>query len=236
MTRERPVVAIDGPAGAGKSSVTRRVAAALGYWILDTGAIYRAVGLATVRASLQASDAERVTALAQAMAERAAVTFQVQPDGTQLVCLDGEDVSAAIRSQAASSQASLVSAIPGVRQALLAMQREVGRSGGVVVEGRDIGSVVFPDAEVKFFLTASAEVRARRRYDELVARGEPADYAQVLSEVVERDERDRNRAVAPLIQAADARLVDSTAMNLEQVIATIVEQVQEVALALREQP
>lgn len=230
--RTRPVVAIDGPAGAGKSTITQRVATSLGYMILDTGAIYRSVALAARRASVDWGDAAGLGGLAEAMARRAAVQFRHTSGGSE-VWLDGEDVSLAIRSQAMSQGASQVSSVPKVRVALLQMQRSVGENGGVVVEGRDIGSVVFPDAEAKFYLTASAQVRARRRTDELLARGEPADYEQVLREVVERDERDQNRAIAPLRQAPDAVVVDSSSMSIDEVVTTMVGAVRRVESSLR---
>lgn len=228
MTRPLPVVAIDGPAGAGKSTVTRRVAAALNYLVLDTGAIYRSVALAAKRAGRDFGDESRVAAIAADLAARNAIEFRPTDGGGQTVWLDGSDVSLAIRSQEMGDGASRVSAIAGVRAALLELQRQVGRTGGVVVEGRDIGSVVFPDAEAKFFLTASAEVRAQRRLDELLARGENTDFATVVREVRERDERDRNRAIAPLLQAPDARLVDSSNLSIDEVVACIVGQVREI--------
>jgi CMP/dCMP kinase len=225
MSRRRPVVAIDGPAGAGKSTVTRRVANAIGYLVLDTGALYRAVAFAAHEAGLDLGDETAVANVACDLARRGAVEFRSAGDGSQSVWLDGREVTLLIRSQAISDGASRVSSIPGVRTALLELQRHVGRSGGVVVEGRDIGSVVFPDAEAKFFLTASVEVRARRRLDELLLRGEVTDLAAVAREVRERDERDQHRAVAPLIQAADARLIDSSHLTIDEVVDRIVKQV-----------
>lgn len=229
MKRSRPIVAIDGPAGAGKSTVTRGVAAALGYLVLDTGAIYRSVALAARQAQLAWDDAPEIATLATELARRGAIEFRPVPAGGQSVWLDGKDVSAAIRTQEIGEGASRVSSIPQVRSALLELQRAVGHHGGVVVEGRDIGSVVFPDAEAKFFLTASVEVRARRRLDELLGRGERTNFETVAREVRERDERDRNRTVAPLIQAADAYLVDSSEMGIDEVIQQIVARVQAIA-------
>jgi len=227
MTRPLPVVAIDGPAGAGKSTVTRQVAAELNFLVLDTGAIYRSVALAAKLAGVPYDDEREVSALAAGLAEREAIRFRAGEGATQTVWLDNGDVSLAIRTQEMGDGASRVSAIAGVRAALLDLQRQVGRAGGVVVEGRDIGSVVFPDAEAKFFLTASVEVRARRRLDELLARGIATDFDSVAREVRERDERDCNRAVAPLIQPADARLVDSSGLTLDEVVTSIVAQVRE---------
>ena len=229
MNRPLPVVAIDGPAGAGKSTVTRRVAAGLGYLVLDTGAIYRTVALAAKRAGVAYENDSKVAAVASDLAARNAIGFRTNPAGGQTVWLDADDVTLAIRTQDMSDGASRVSAIGGVRSALLELQRSVGRDGGVVVEGRDIGSVVFPDAEAKFYLTASVEVRAQRRLEELLARGEVTTFEVVAREVRERDERDRNRAIAPLIQAANARLVDSSHLTIDEVVATIVEQVRSIA-------
>src|SRR5690606_8152463 len=168
---KRLVVAIDGPAGAGKSTVTRRVAAALDYTVVDTGALYRAVALAAQEAGVSWDDGPGVTRVASELAERQALRFGATSKGVTQVFLDGKDVSLAIRSADMSQGASKVSAIPGVRDALLDMQRSLGAQGGVVLEGRDIGTVVFPHAEAKFFLTASVKVRAERRYKEHLARG-----------------------------------------------------------------
>jgi len=235
VKRTHPIVAIDGPAGAGKSTVTRRVAERLGYRVLDTGALYRSVALAAASSDVPFEDETRVSAIARTMAEQNAVDFS--PDAThgQRVLVRGEDVTLAIRTQPMSDGASRVSALPGVRAALLEMQRAIGRSGGIVVEGRDIGSVVFPDSECKFFLTATAEERARRRQAELQARGAQADYAVILAEVVERDERDRSREVAPLIQAPDALAIDSSRLGIDEVVAVIVSRVREVAVQLQNQ-
>ena len=229
MKRVRPIVAIDGPAGAGKSTVTRRVAERLGYLVLDTGAIYRSVALAAERAAAPFDDNDSVTKIALAMAEQGAVVFVSDSLKGQRVQLSGEDVTLAIRSQQISDGASRVSALPGVRAALLELQRGIGRSGGVVVEGRDIGSVVFPDAEAKFYLDASAKERARRRHAELISRGQDVNYDTILREVRERDERDTNRAVAPLIQAPDAKYIDSSAMSIDEVVELIVGEVQAIA-------
>ncbi len=230
----RPVVAIDGPAGAGKSTVTREVARRLGYLMLDTGALYRTVGLAARRAGLDPEDAVRVGDMARSMAERGALEL-VSGEGGQRVLLDGEDVSSAIREQAVGQLASRVSAHASVRAALLELQRSVGARGGVVAEGRDIGTVVFPDTPAKFFLTASSEERARRRHEELLARGEASDLSSVLAEVIERDRRDMQREVAPLRQAADAHVVDSTGRDIESVVQEIVQRVRVLEGAARPQ-
>ncbi len=226
--RNRPVVAIDGPAGAGKSTVTRKVAERLGYIIVDTGALYRVVALAAERAGVGFEDAAGAAALAEALVAENAVQLRRSDSGAMQVLLRGQDVSLAIRAQNIGQGASMVSAHPGVRQALLELQRGQGREGGVVLEGRDIGTVVFPDAEAKFYLTASVDVRAQRRRDELAARGTPPSLADVLSEVSERDRRDSTRPVAPLRQAHDATLVDSSVLTIEQVVELIVAMVKTV--------
>jgi len=219
------VVAIDGPAGAGKSTVTRRVAEALGYSVVDTGALYRTVAYQAERRGVSWDDSAAVTQVARELAVEDAIRFGPTQGGMTKVFVRGEDVSSAIRSSEVSQGASKVSAIPGVRDALLTMQRTLGARGGVVLEGRDIGTVVFPDAAAKFFLTASVEVRAERRYQEHVARGDAIDRALVRQEVAERDARDTQRPVAPLRQASDAILVDSSGMSIDEVVAFIVDKV-----------
>jgi cytidylate kinase len=225
------VVAIDGPAGAGKSTVTRRVAESLGYTMVDTGALYRTVALACRRAGVAFEDHAAVGRVARELAEPS-VLAMAQVAGQTRVTLRGEDVSVAIRSQEMGQGASFVSAIPSVREALLDTQRMLGRDGGVVLEGRDIGSVVFPDSEAKFFLTASVEVRARRRYEELAEKGTPPPIEDVRREVEERDRRDRERPIAPLMQAADAVLVDSSELSVDEAVAQIVRRVKEVEAEL----
>jgi cytidylate kinase len=212
--RRRVIVAIDGPAGAGKSTVTRALTRALGYQLLDTGALYRSVALAARRRQVDWGDEDGLAAVARSLSVR----FSLDGDINR-VFVDGDEVTEAIRTPEISEGASVVSALPGVRDALLDLQRSIGRGGGVVAEGRDVGTVVFPEAAVKFFLTASDRERAQRRQAELEARGHPSDYDTVLAEIQRRDERDSNRAVAPLRQADDAVLVDSTARSVTDVVA-----------------
>jgi CMP/dCMP kinase len=224
--RQRPIVSIDGPAGAGKSTIARRVADALGYVLVDTGAMYRAVALAATRAGIGFSDAERVAELSRSLVAEHALAFERDPMLGVRVKLSGEDVSEAIRTPAIAQGASLVSAHGGVRAALLALQRQAGEAGGVVLEGRDIGTVVFPDAEAKFFLTASAEVRAQRRHAELVAKGQSVTYEETLADVKRRDAQDEGRDVAPLRKAETATLIDSTLLSIDETVARILAEVQ----------
>ncbi len=210
-------VAIDGPAGAGKSTVAKRVAGALDAIYLDTGAMYRAVGLYMLRNGIALDDTARIAR----NAPRAQVDVRYV-DGAQRVYLCGEDVSAAIRENPVSAAASAVSAVPLVRELLVARQREIAAGTNVVMDGRDIGTKVLPDAAVKVFLTAAAEVRARRRFLELQAKGRAVPYEQLLEEIRQRDHNDSTRAASPMVQAADAVLVDSSDMTIEEVVETIV--------------
>jgi cytidylate kinase len=232
-----PIVAIDGPAGAGKSTVARRLADALGFVLVDTGAMYRVVALAAERAGIPWSDGPRLGALAASLVEESALSFERDPSSTRgvRVKLRGEDVSEAIRTAPMGMGASTVSAHPEVRAALLDLQRQAGAKGGVVLEGRDIGSVVFPDAEAKFFLTARPEVRAKRRFDELMAKGgsaagagkEPLTLEATLEDVRRRDAQDMGRAIAPLKQADGAVLVDSSDMSIDAAVAAMVAHVRQ---------
>ena len=218
------IVAIDGPAGAGKSTAARRLAARLGFSMVDTGAIYRAVALAAAREEIAFDDDVRLAALLPGLRIR----FEVAEGGGQRVLLDGVDVSAEIRTPAMSLGASAVSARPVVRDALLDLQRRLATAEGnrgAVLEGRDIGTVVFPDADLKFFLTAAPEVRARRRHDELQAKGQLVPLAQVLAEQEKRDFDDTQRAVAPLRAAADALLVDTSGLTLDGVVDALADAV-----------
>ncbi|HEX4416773.1 MAG TPA: (d)CMP kinase [Kofleriaceae bacterium] len=210
------VVTIDGPAGAGKSSVAKLLARRLGYRLLDTGAIYRSVALTARARDVAWNNAAGCAQIARGLDIR----FDFVGDKNH-VYLAGEDATAAIRAPEISQGASQVSAHPEVRAALLELQRRLGAGGGVVVEGRDTGTVVFPAAEAKFFLTASAAERARRRVAELAAAGTVVDYAVTLEEMEQRDRRDASRDVAPMIPAPDAVLVDSSMQTIEQVVDSL---------------
>ncbi len=210
-------VALDGPSGAGKSTVAKLVANALEITYLDTGALYRALGLKCLNAKVDTSNAQAV----ENCLKDAAVGIRYV-DGAQRVTLDGTDVSDKIRTPEVSMAASVTSAMPYVRAKLLGIQRDIAEHNSVILDGRDIGTVVLPAAEFKFFLTASADVRAKRRYDELKAKGQDVVYADVYNDVVQRDKNDSTRAVAPLKQAYDAELIDSDGMTAEQVAAFIV--------------
>jgi cytidylate kinase len=211
------IIAIDGPVGSGKSTLARRVAEMLGYVYIDTGAMYRAVALKALRRkiSLEAADA------LESLARETRIDLRA-PDGRQQVLLDAEDVTAAIRTPEVAQAASKAAVIPGLRHVLVAEQRRAGEQGGVVMEGRDIGSVVFPDAGLKIFLTASPEVRAERRWREHEQKGDKISLERTLEEIHVRDRRDRERANSPLVRAEDAVVVDSTAMEPEEVARLVV--------------
>jgi cytidylate kinase len=223
--RPRPIVAIDGPAGAGKSTVARKLADALGFVLVDTGALYRAVALAAKHAQVPWTDGAALGELSRALVERSALVLERDAARGVRVLLDGRDVTDEIRTPEMGMGASTVSTHKEVRDALLDVQRQAGRAGGVVLEGRDIGTVVFPDAEVKFFLTASAEVRARRRHDELAAKGVKATFEETLEDVRRRDEQDTNRAVAPLRRAADALLIDNSDWSIDDTVRAMIARV-----------
>ncbi len=212
-----PVIAIDGPAGAGKSTAARDLARRLGFLLLDTGAIYRSLALQARERRVAWNDERTLADLARHLR----IEFVPLPDGTQAVFVDGRDVSAPIRTPEISEGASRVSALPAVREALLDLQRLIAAEGRYVVEGRDIGTVVLPWAPVKFFLTASAEVRAQRRHEELRGRGQSSDLAATQAEIEARDQRDQSRAVAPLRAAEDAIRIDTSKMALEEVVTEL---------------
>lgn len=209
------VVAIDGPAGAGKSTVSRMLAEALGYTLLDTGAIYRAVAFRARESGADWQDGDAVARVATTLD----IGFRLETDGSNRLICDGLDLSSLIRTPEVSQGASIVSAHPPVRAALLELQRSMGRRGRVVAEGRDVGTVVFPDAGAKFFLTASVTERAHRRSLELKSRGIEEDIKVTQAEIETRDARDSSRAVAPLRQADDAVAIDSEAMTPQAVVA-----------------
>ena len=209
-------IAIDGPSGAGKSTLAKRLAKELGYIYVDTGAMYRSIGLYALR---QGVDPKNVDAV-QALLPDIQLDIRLQ-DGSQHVYLNGEDVSTDIRAEAVGMAASAVSAHPAVRAFLLDTQRNLAKGQNILMDGRDIGTVVLPDATVKIFLTASPEARAERRRKELEEKGQPADFATVLADIQQRDYQDTHRAVAPLKQAEDAVLVDSSDIDFEQTFALL---------------
>ena len=204
-------IAIDGPSGAGKSTLARRLARELGCLYVDTGAIYRTVGLAARRQGIDPADADAVTALLPGLD----IAMGYGDEGLQHMTLGGEDVTEAIRENEISAYASKVAAIPAVRDFLLEMQRRAAREHDVIMDGRDIGTVVLPQADLKIFLTADPEARAMRRYKELLYRGQDAVFEDILREVIERDRRDTEREIAPLRRAEDAVTADTTELDLE---------------------
>lgn len=209
-------IAIDGPAGAGKSTVAKKLAGLLGYDYIDTGAMYRAVALAALSAGIPGDDEEALTRLAESLT----IEQVWRQDGTTLkVFLNGRDVTREIRTPEVSRFVSVIAQVPGVRQQLTAKQRAMAASGRVVMEGRDIGTVVLPDAEKKFFLTASVEERARRRFLEITGQGYDATLEEQIREIAARDARDESRAVAPLMPAPDAVVIDTTGKSPDQVVA-----------------
>ena len=212
-------VAIDGPAGAGKSTIAKRVARELGWLYVDTGAIYRTVGYHMSLMGIGPKDKDGI----ERCIDDVNIRIEHQADGIQHMILNGQDVTDLIRTPEMSMMASGVSAQPCVRAYLLDMQRELARTHNVVMDGRDIGTVVLPDAQVKIYLTASAEVRAQRRFKELAAKGEKVSYEEVYLDVVKRDEQDMNRKIAPLKCADDAELLDSSYLTIDQVVAEIKE-------------
>lgn len=205
-------IAVDGPSGAGKSTLAKMLAEALGYLYVDTGAIYRTVGLSACRRGVDPGDGAAVVPMLAGLD----IDLRHGEDGLQHMYLDGEDVTDEIRRPEITKYASAVSALPQVRAFLMDMQRELARRQNVIMDGRDIGTVVLPGADVKIFLTAAPEDRAKRRYAELLQRGHGGDYETVLRDIIQRDENDTRRAAAPLRQAEDALLVDTTGNSLEE--------------------
>ena len=215
-------IAIDGPAGAGKSTMARRAAAELGFVYVDTGAIYRTVGYAVITRGIDPAETEQIDALLPQLRVKLA-----WKDGVQHMYLNGADVSKKIRLPEVSSMASKVSALPSVRAFLLDTQRSAAKTNSVVMDGRDIGTVVLPDADVKIYLTASAEVRAKRRFLELQEQGASDTYEEVLKDMIERDYRDMHREIAPLRQADDAVLLDTSDLSLEESVAALLKIIRE---------
>ncbi|GAB4120876.1 MAG: (d)CMP kinase [Wenzhouxiangellaceae bacterium] len=219
-----PVITIDGPSAVGKGTAARLVAAELGFHLLDSGALYRLLALKTLRLGMPqvAANAAQIASLA----EQLDIAFEAD-DGNTRVLLDGEDVSAEIRTEAVGARASEVAALADVRAALLDLQRGFRRAPGLVADGRDMGTVVFPDAQVKLFIDASAAVRARRRHKELSDKGKNVNIASLLREINERDDRDRNRKVAPLQPAADALLINTDELGIQQVKSQIIDHIRQ---------
>ena len=216
-------VAIDGPAGAGKSTIARAAAKALGFIYVDTGALYRSIGLNAIRNSVDLADTSAIEKSLEGM--KVDLAFDAQ--GAQIVLLNGEDVSSLIRTPEVSMSASKVSAVPKVRAFLLDLQRNMAKTQSVIMDGRDIGTVVLPDAEVKIFLTASPEIRAKRRFDELIEKGQEVKYEDVLADVIERDYNDSHREIAPLKPAEDSKLADTSGLTLEESIDLIINIIKE---------
>ena len=211
-------IAIDGPAGAGKSTIAKRLAKELGAIYVDTGAMYRAMAYYLIQNQVDAADQEAIAAACQ----HADISICYQ-DGEQVVLLNGENVNAYLRTEAVGNMASVSSVVPEVRKKLVELQQKLARETDVVMDGRDIGTVVLPDADVKVYLTASVETRAKRRFLELQEKGEPADLAKIAADIEDRDYRDMHRDISPLRQAEDATLVDSSDMTIDQVVERILE-------------
>ena len=210
-------IAIDGPAGAGKSTIAKTIAKKLGFVYVDTGAMYRAMGLYFLRKGVDGRDAKTI----EAMCPEIRVTIEYE-DGVQQVLLNGENVSGLIRTEEVGSMASVTSAQPAVRAALLQLQRDMAESTDILMDGRDIGTNVLPNADLKIYLTASVDVRGKRRYDELVAKGVTCDLEEIKKDIEIRDHQDMTREIAPLKQAEDAVLVDSSDMTIEEVVDAII--------------
>jgi len=220
--RKRLTIAIDGPSGAGKSTVARSLAKRWGYVYIDTGAMYRAVALRVKEKGISSEDELALYQLASSLH----ITFITEGEQTHVFC-DGEDITSAIRSPEISRLASSISKQKGVREALVQMQREMGKEGGVILEGRDIGTVVFPDADVKFYLDAKSDERVRRRYHEMVEKGVKVDFKETQEELIQRDHNDMHRIHSPLKKANDALFIDSTHRSVEEVVEEMVRIVKE---------
>ncbi|MDX1733896.1 MAG: (d)CMP kinase [Halioglobus sp.] len=223
MADDIPVITVDGPSGAGKGTIAHMLADHLGWHLLDSGALYRVTGQACLIEGVSWDDADAVTEVARALD----VSFTAAADGEVQVAYKGRDVSAAIRTEEGGRGASTVAAIPGVRSALLERQRAMRQPPGLVADGRDMGTVVFPAAPLKFFLTASAQERAERRHKQLIAKGESVSLPRLLQDIQERDERDSTREVSPLVPAEDAVVIDSSATPIEEVFAQVLQKVTE---------
>lgn len=221
VTDTVPVIAVDGPSGSGKGTISHQLAARLGWHLLDSGALYRVVGQACVIEGVSWDDEPGVAAVARHLD----VDFRMADTGEVMVAYKGADISGQIRTEEGGRGASTVAAIPAVREALLARQREFRRPPGLVADGRDMGTVVFRDAALKIFLTASAEERARRRYKQLIAKGESVSLPRLLQDIEERDERDRNRQASPLVPAEDAIVIDSSDVPVEEVLERVLDEV-----------
>jgi cytidylate kinase len=220
--RKKLTIAIDGPSGAGKSTVARSLAKRLGYIYIDTGAMYRSVALGVKKKGISPEDERALNQLASSLH----ITYVTEQEQTHVLC-DGKDITEAIRTPEISRLASFISKQKGVREALVRMQREMGKEGGVILEGRDIGTVVFPDADVKFYLDAESHERVRRRYYEMVEKGVKVDFKETEEEVVKRDYNDMHRVHSPLKKADNALFIDSTHRSAEEVVEEMVHIVKE---------
>lgn len=214
-----PVITVDGPSGSGKGTISQILATKLGYHLLDSGALYRLTALSVIKKNLDINDIEAIADAALALD----VVFEPNPDGEQKVLLDGEDVGVQLRLDETSAMASQVAVIPEVRQALLQRQKQFRQLPGLVADGRDMGTVVFTDAEHKVFLTASAEIRAERRHKQLIEKGVDANIRHLLKGIIDRDERDRTRTVAPLVPAGGAFVIDSSDLSIDEVVQQILD-------------
>ena len=218
--RQAPVITVDGPSGSGKGTICHLLARELGWELLDSGALYRLVALAARHHGVELDDKEALVVLAAHLD----VQFIARKDDVVQVVLEGEEVTDAIRAEAVGKDASIVAAIPSVRDALLERQRAFSEMPGLIADGRDMGTVVFPDAELKIYLDASAEERASRRYNQLINKGVGASLQAILEDIQARDDRDMNREVAPLKPAADAVVLDTTIMSIEEVLAAVLDE------------